>query len=490
MKNLILLLIVAVFSTTVSAEISTSKFNEFTEFRSIGELRLWTFVQDKKTLGTLTSIVKDKTEVDGVDGYLIEEKLSLDYTPVGNELKLHITSDFKVSEQGHYLGEKMTLNVGSRSDEVFAERDADKITGYFSQMGKKTNQEIEFPQNGFSLEANFFDRYELFWAARDIEIGMVVEDTVFMPQSFNKVYVHGFVQEFDYKNLYNTLYDSVYVIGFTRPAEMVMYFTKDKRLVKVIIPSQNLKVYQDLVKEAPEQYKEMVAKRSAKAWSDIFISVVWYLIVGVFGALLFIKGAYKSKSVYLAFILGVVSFGIIYLIQYPLQVKILKEIVSPQIAEGSSKYFSLLIPALFVGLFQELLKLIVIYITSAISKVKGNKLAVVGAAVGAGFGIAEAVYLLSAPGPVNFFSIGILEKSFMIIFHVTSGSLIGFGLSRSLKLGFFMTLITLIVNAFFRYVPVLVQKKSSDFDFFNIIIAFVTVIFVVAVLLLFKKKEV
>jgi hypothetical protein len=87
------------------------------------------------------------------------------------------------------------------------------------------------------------------------------------------------------------------------------------------------------------------------------------------------------------------------------------------------------------------------------------------------------------------FGIGVLERAFTILFQTASGALIGYALATGVRKLSFILPITILLNSLFRYLPVLVQAKLSTPELLQIVLAFVSVSFVLVVLILFKRNR-
>jgi hypothetical protein len=109
--------------------------------------------------------------------------------------------------------------------------------------------------------------------------------------------------------------------------------------------------------------------------------------------------------------------------------------------------------------------------------------------VGVGFGIMEGCYLESMVPTGGQFSWNLLERAFLILFHVTSGGLIGYFLSgRTWKL-IVVALGLTVCNATFRYVPLFVQQEVVNVQVMHLAIAFVSVGLLLVAMLLMKRRK-
>lgn len=236
------------FAVNTYGQRAIKGFESFSDYREMGELRFWTFIVSDSVVGTLLSTVKEEISIDGSQGYRIEEKLKLDYNKANIALKMDILNQHYITSRGFHLGDKMTLNINEQSEKLEVFRDGDKVNGFATRNGEKDDVSINFEKSTFSIENNYFDQLEIYLAAKDMTVGTVFNDSFYMPQSMTYNYILGEVMAFENSQLYNQVFDSSFVIEFSKPFEQLLYFTPDKRLVKISIPSQNLKAYLDAVR--------------------------------------------------------------------------------------------------------------------------------------------------------------------------------------------------------------------------------------------------
>ncbi|HKZ41482.1 MAG TPA: hypothetical protein VJ044_11000, partial [Candidatus Hodarchaeales archaeon] len=143
------------FSNVSQAQRSVPASSNFSDYRPLGEIRGWTFVAKDSALGQLISTVEREIEIDGVDGYEISQILQLDYFKIGMERRMRIRSSHSVSQKGHYLGDKMVIDVNEETEELELERDGNKLEGFFTRGASKFDQEIDFSANSFAADILF-----------------------------------------------------------------------------------------------------------------------------------------------------------------------------------------------------------------------------------------------------------------------------------------------------------------------------------------------
>jgi len=488
MQILVLLLASLFVCPGLVAQRVLDKAPSVEKFRPIGEVRLWTFVVKDSAIGRLISTVSGRKKVNGIDGVTLTERLNLDYNMIGSPMKIEIEGDHFVSLNGYYLGDKRTITVNEQTEKQEVERDGDRIEGYFTRAGKKNDQEMACPEATFAIENNFPDQYELFFAMHDLQVGQTIEDSVLEPQTMLMTHIKAVVEDFSYTQIHSRLSDSVFLVNVFEPQPMDLFITKDGSLLKMDIPGTRTKVYLDAVRRP----QASAAQQQKLSWSKLAGLVPNYILFVVFGfisVLFFIGSGYRWRSSYLALIAGVVVFWLILFTQVPLQRYLVQRFLLPAIKSGDSLYLLGILPGLAAGVIQEALKLLSIFATARLLKLRSNQLVAIGAMVGVGFGIMEGCYLESMVPTGGQFSWNLLERAFLILFHVTSGGLIGYFLSgRTWKL-IVVALGLTVCNATFRYVPLFVQQEVVNVQVMHLAIAFVSVGLLLVAMLLMKRRK-
>jgi len=468
--------------------LTSEKYLSFEQYRPVGETRLWTFVTRDSTIGRLVSLVMEDIEIDGRHGYVINEKLTIDYNRPENPMAFDIEGDHYVSDEGYYLGDKLEVRINENVEKFEFELEEGVLEGYFTRAGKKVKKSEPFATDLFAWENYFIDQLELFLAMRDINVGDTLQDTIYVPQSMYKTAITGTVDDFLYKEIYRNKFDSVFQIHLIQPQEFMLYLTLDKRLVRADFPQSRIRAYLDLVKKKP-QTSNLKPKYTLTTFLSTLPAYLFYLIVTGLSLLFLVRMGFKWKRVYLALIIGVALYFLMLLTQFPLQKYIVAKWLLPAITAGGSFYGWGLLPALAAGLVQEIAKLAVIISIIYWLNPRRERFIIVGAFCGAGFGFMEACYLASPSGIFGLFSWTLLESSFLILFHAVSGTLLGQAVSvgKNRILGFTFGLV--IFNTVLRYLPVFVRQKAVEVEIMYFVFAFITLLLLTLALLILNRKQ-
>jgi len=484
-----LIILVSLLAVDSLAQRAVPASTNFASYRPVGEIRGWTFVAKDSAIGQLISTVKKEAEIDGIAGVELSQVLQLDYNIIGTERKLQVRSSHFVSNEGHYLGDKMEIIVNDHMEKLELKRDGDRIKGFSTRAGNKIEQELSFPEKGFAADILFLDLYENLLAQRDIKVGDTIFDSVFVPQTMLVEKVEAFVEHFGLISLYNQVKDSVFVIRFTQPQVMIFYFSPEKHLVKADFLSQQMKAYLDLVRRLPP---EAISKPSfgLERFMKLFPNYGVYLLIGVISLLFFAGNNVYRSNLVLVVIGGGLGFIVAALTQVPLQSYLAQKLFLPKVADGQSPYLWAIVPALPAGVIQELIKIGIIYSIFRIVGIKGRNPLHIGVAVGAGFGITEASYIISYVPDSPIWSVSLVERGFLILFHSVSGLMLAAALlfnSKMKKAG--LIIMVVMANSLFRYMPVFVQRNMLDAELFYILIPIIPVLLLLYGVSLIKKTR-
>jgi hypothetical protein len=200
--------------------------------------------------------------------------------------------------------------------------------------------------------------------------------------------------------------------------------------------------------------------------------IILSLIYALFFIAVFDFRKFRSKEWIVTFILGIISFASVFIVQVPIQ----KLMGGSAFFHNLNNIWKAILYVSVAGFVQEFFKAALAFYR------KGDSFS--GAASGAGFGFAEAVFIfLSAPA-ISF--IAVLERAFTVIFHISSTELVMYGkYRRKFALSYIaMSLVHTLVDAF----AVLFQMHYITLYFAEIAAAAVSVILFVAAIYLYKVK--
>ncbi|MBU8933701.1 MAG: hypothetical protein KOO62_06805 [candidate division Zixibacteria bacterium] len=481
------LLAVLLFCGIAVSEESTDSVSSFEAYRPIGEMRIWSFLLQDSTLGQLRSQVVRKVSVDGTPGFVLREHLHLDYNCVGSPRIIDVQGEHFVGDKGNYLGDDLEIVVGDQTERFVLERDGDFVEGYHSRGGEKIDLSYAVANQTMAIENYFIDQYELYFAMRNLQVGDQIDDSIFVPQSGLMARLKGEVINFSWQRLHSNLLDSVFVVRLTEPQAQELFINRDRRLLKLYVPTQKMRVYLDVVQLQPPS---QAAKSSFTLGK--FIALLPHYLVYIFAAivavLLIVGGDIRRKLLAYAAFVGLASVVIIAWVQIPIQEFLLSFFHRAETSNRPPGYLWLLLGMLPAGLIQEGIKTQGTLLFSRVREVSVRMRVMIGAGLGCGLGLAEAIYLASLLPTTDLFSWGLLERFAMIAFHTTTGALIGHATGGGQRRLMIVFGLMALANTILRTMPYLVQQSIVVAPVVHLALAVVVLIFLSGVVLYLKKS--
>jgi hypothetical protein len=509
--------IATVGSIAVQAQPILKRTPQFNQFRGLGDSRTWEIRSFDSAIGTVQSTVTSETSE---GGFVLQRKLVTDYSSFGG-IRTEIEGTHTISQKSEYLGDKLSITVSGTTERLELKRDGSSVTGFATRGGNKVSQNSSLPPGvQYAFDTPDFDLIEMYLATRDIKSGDSLIDTIFVPQMMMTQVIRGQVkQSAIFENKFLKHFDTAFQIHITEPQEQEWYFTVDKRLTYIRWPQRKIEIYQTKVergKTAPlnapllvgalplggvrqdtasadqplnrdslmarlqSAQKERLGKGGELpslpplAYIVLAPHFIVYLLMAVCWFLVITRGAVRTSSTWINFAVGV-GLGIIALLtQVPIQRWAVMSIVYPAVSQGGSVLLYGLLPALAAGVLQSGLVFFGVGALSGQARGSARQLAVLGGALGIGFGFLEACYMQRSVGITPLISFSLIERCFMLAFHVSSAALFGAYLFRNMRLAAVVAVSLIFANTFFRYLPVLVQAKVVDLGILYFVLAIVS----------------
>lgn len=489
MNRKILVLLVVILLNLAGLTSAVEPVTSINQYRAEDSKRTYLFLTNDQQFGILESVFEGEAEFEGIEAFKFEEKLSFDYAVLGNEMKIAIINRHYVNQDGSYLGTELNAAIDTNFQNLHLKQVDGTVVGFFTNNDIKQEMNIEIPPHYFSIDNNMIDQLESWLAFRGVNVGDTIIDTVFVPQITQQTVFRGVVD--DYVGIkYGALYDSAYLINFSDPAIQKVYFTKDYKVIRVDLETQNISVI--LSEDPMEKFAPPVA---TFGFSDFIARIPYYLIyllIGGIFAILFDRKQFKNPDIYIALILGGTIYTLIGATQVPLQKWFATAYLIPGLKEGGSLYKLGIFNALITGVIQEALKIVLLAVIFFVRKPTLKPMTAIGLFCGLGFGIYEACSLTGAAmqsGAMSIFSWGMFERFFSILFHAATGALLGYSLVRGLKFVIIFWPVAVIVHSFMNYMIVFLHRNVIDISMFELIIAFITTVFVLVVYLIVGRKR-
>jgi len=405
-------------------------------FRPVGEYRVWRFFAKQTTFGQLSSVVKGRTEIDGQEALILQEDLQIDYSKIGTERQVLASGESYLSNGARYLGSKLRIGEADEEERFEIERSGRTLEGFYTRAGTEHAVSVPYENEYFFWDVNFVDQLEYFLAMHDLSIGTRIEDSIYLPQSLMTARIVGQVVYFMHKEIYKSKFDSVFVIRLTEPSDYQLYLTPDN--------------------------------------------------VAGLAVLFFSTGAFRRPVSYLFFAGGAGLYLVVPLVLNPLLVMLMENWLRPAIVKGSSIYLLGIGPSLIFGLAQVGLMLGIIYAMLIWSNSREYRFIGLGAFLGAGFGLAEAIYVAGLQVTL-LFDWPLVERTSFIFLHTISGALIAWGLAKGAGRLRLTLALVLVVNVVARYLPLLVQGGLAGVEATHFVLSVGMLLYLLAVLMIVKK---
>jgi len=295
------------------------------------------------------------------------------------------------------------------------------------------------------------------------------------------------VINFSWQRLHSSLLDSVFVVRLTEPQGQELFINRDHRLLKLYVPTQRMRVYLDLVQQAPPQ--AVKPSFTLVKFASVLPHYLVYFLIAIGVVLLFTGAKFPGKLLAYAALVGMASVTIIVWVQIPIQEYLFSLLQKAGAANRPPGYLLLLFGMLPAGLIQEGIKTQAAVLFSRGGKLSVRARVMVGAGLGGGLGLAEACYMVSMLPTVDLFSWGLLERFAMIVFHTTTGALIGHATAGGRRRLLIVFGLMVLANTVLRTMPYLVGQNMVAAPVAHLALAVMVLIFLSGVVLYLKKSN-
>lgn len=485
MVTLCVLVLLSIVASALTHGRTLPPVTSVTAYRPAGETRIWTFESRDTVVGSLSSHVLESVEYESQPAVRIRATLSLDYRKIGSELIIHIAGEHTLTPNGRFLAESLSVTLAGLTESSHSRLSGDSIRTLFERGDQPVERAIVRPGSGYAWDQNFIDQLEIYLAMRTLSEGLDIIDTIYLTQAMVSAPVDMTVGEFGWTRLFANRSDSVFTIRIRQPQPMVAYVNTKHRLVKAELLGTNTKVYLDRIQTETLPKSEV----SGFNWKRLSSQLPHWLAYGVImvGVLaLLAVPFFRRRELWSAVAAGALLGFLIPFVQRPLQEYVISQWFVPAVTGGGSMAVWGVLPGGVTALFQEIIKFSLIATLLSRIRLRIPALAA-GAAVGAGFGLSEVVYLSIVGGSGQLFSWQLLERGFFLMFHAGSGVLIAYAWAHARVRVPGMLAITIVFNLLLRYLPLLVQRKVVTVELAHLILGFLCLTLITGVIALQKN---
>jgi hypothetical protein len=462
-----------------------------TAFRPLGEYRVWRFFSRQTTFGQLSSLVEAETRIDGVPALTLSESLRLDYTLLGGDKVVVTKGETYATPDGKYLGHRLEIGDGQTKERFEVERRGSSLEATYTRGGAELSSAAPYPETSYFWDLQLVDQLEIYLAMHDLEIGAMLEDSIYLPQSLMKTRLAGQVIYYMWQEIYKGKIDSVFIIRLSEPSECQLYFTPDKKLVRVDLINQGIRVYQDLVRMSPVKAERspVDAQAFAFSWKLLLLKAPHYFVFLLLAALALVlvsTRGFRWKLSYLYLPAGILLYAIMPLAINRLMAGMAGSWLDPGRTGGAAVYFVGLIPPLVLGAIHVGVLGLGIYCLGRWFKVRAYRFSALGAFIGAGFALAEAVHQ-SGLRIELLFDWPLAARAASIFLYTFAGAVVGRGLAVRGVWAVRYAIAAVVVIGVFRYLPLWVQTGLVDLQAIHFVMVIWVIVFVMAAVTFVKK---
>jgi RsiW-degrading membrane proteinase PrsW (M82 family) len=436
-----------------------------------------------KVIGTQHAVCKG-WQVDGKDSlFVFAMETKTVYLSGGKTLDLDVTCEVAYRPDGLPKTYQYTLSLMSVKVDHTGEFTDSAYFGRTTRMGVTQPVLYRTKRHAIVFDNNFATQWEV--AVRPVTklgIGDSVDAETVIPQLNQAV-----------KFTVHSLPDEMVTYGgkqlSTRafrvdPANQILYFDGNGRLLKAYDPTQKITVRRLAVGEKAEIVSE--------SWFSIFMKrLPIYGLLAAFAAVWFLALAYRDAK-RLDIAVMIVASAVLYWLSLqlltPLQNAYLGMALDPK-SPSSSIYIILLGSALLFAFVEELTKFVCVFLRSLLKIGHNPRLGIaLGAACGAGFALMQGVNLLAfTPSGGAAVPADLVQKFLSIGLNTTTGALIGFLIITRWQWGYY--LIPIGIKMVFNWLPAFVQKGSMRPASYSVFTFVLTALALAALYLLYRRTQ-
>ncbi|MBK7141323.1 MAG: hypothetical protein IPH75_04495 [bacterium] len=491
MKKLLLAIaLLAIAPLSLLAQVDTLQpAATFEAFRPVNDSRVWNFEIDKQNIGTLTSTITEEKSIDGLDGYVIEQKLSLDFRKAGTELTMQSEGEQYLSTTGAYLGCELSIEISGQRSKIKIRRDGDRLKAEVTAENGSSESAELFPRDGFGFELFYVDLMEAYFALQGAAVGQTFADTLYAVQSMIPVNLSALCLDYRYLGLFTGKYDSVFIINVTLPESYRLHMNRSHHLLKVDMPDRKLKIYQDYAGPARQSARDQEPGFSFAGLIRALPVIPIYLAFAAIAVSLLAWRGWRNRNAYAAFIGGAVLYLILPGTLHPLQKLIVDSLVIPAAKRGESLWILAILPTLVGGLLTTLLIYGALYSWQRFRAAQAGDLSAIGCFLGAGLALADSVYLATTIPSGLLISMMLLERAAFVILLAVVGAVLGRAMERDLHALIKNLVAVLILVSGFKYLPMLVQGRIVELQLMYILALLLAVILLGVVMILLSRSK-
>jgi hypothetical protein len=400
---------------------------------SEGEERTYHHRMGIRSLGTHTARFIGIRNVPGLgDVCAFEMYVNLDMSPVGHDVKRERSCSLFCTLHGLPIRYVASYKSNSRTSSIDAVIRQGAFTGRADGLGPDSTFAIEIPPETYLCDNDFIAQWQMVFAELDLHAADTHKVDILVPEDLRRLPVNMVVTGMEPVSVGDETVECT-VVRSDRVSYR-FYVGPDNKLRRVVEPRQGLVI--DLI--SSELGEVETVEKTISFWSTFPRRLLVWAIYAAWSAvfLTFLgRDGLGRLDFWLIFVAAGAVFGLVFVIQAPVQREMAKSVFTVIGAKGAGIYVGAFLTAFVSAIFQEMLKIAPVWLdwSRFEQKPKLRHMIALGAAAGAGFGFVESCWLIGGPyaeGHLPLLSPASWERLIMILFHVGTGVLLGYGVGR------------------------------------------------------------
>jgi hypothetical protein len=398
-----------------------------------GERRTYEIRMGAKVLGSHTAEFVGSEDFAGLGRIvIIEMHADLDMSSVGIDLNVQQSCSLYCTTAGIPIRYFATYERNNQIGSIDATIQQSMFAGFCHGLGADTSFALAIPPGTYLCDENFISQWQMVFYGLDLVPGDTHDVNIVIPRSIRRVPTELVVAGMEPVEIGDETFDCTVVnVGEINHR---FFIGPNGRMIRAIEPRQGLVI--DLISS------EVGAPEPQPKGSEFFNTLprrilIWavYLVWGVIVLSAFARAGFRRAEFWILLAVGGVVYVLVPLLQVPVLREAAKTIFRSIGTGGTAMYIGALMTALVSGAFQETLKLAPIWFNWSRLESKPNlkQMTLLGAAVGAGFGVVEACWMTGGPfstGHISLLSLVVWERLMTILFHTGTGILLSYGIGR------------------------------------------------------------
>jgi RsiW-degrading membrane proteinase PrsW (M82 family) len=404
-----------------------------------GEVREYLFQMAGQQVGRQWNQLLVGTETDSGQSYELRFKLNLDLSAIGQPTEMEMEGGLTLTQEGRPLSYELDVSVDEEKQGLKATFAGDQVLATVTKGGRESEHRMPFSPDIFVVDNNMIGQWGLMLGLLPLKVGQKMNQKIFIPQALSEMDI-----QVDVTGVEEVAVGGIQEEAFAchiAPLGEICWVTMDGRMVRLEDPKQSLVVTLLSVQgEAPPEpssqdsfFLRTLPHRAA--------GYLIYLIAALASLALLGRKRLARWDLWVLLAAGGGLFPLALNLQVPLQRLYMRWMVVSGVQRGLSIFVLGIGTVVLSGIIQEFFKFLPVFLRLRFTAttVDHRTALALGAAVGAGFGLLEAILITG-----NALALGIIspwaifERAFAILFHTAITSIMAWGICKRSSLQYFL----------------------------------------------------